>query len=372
MVRSIIIITYLAVSLCCWSQEKEVHALHEFFKSDFRIGAALNGFQITGRDTAALRLVQRHFNSITPENVMKWQPIHPEQNKYNFELADQFVEFGKSRNMFIVGHTLVWHNQIPSWVFLKEPGSSDLVDKQTLYKRMEEHISTVMERYKGRIHAWDVVNEAVDENGELRNSNFYKIAGDEYIRMAFVYAHRADPAAELYYNDYNLWKPAKRDGVIRLVKDLLAQGIRVDGIGMQGHWSLSGPSISQIEESVELFSKLGVKVMITELDITVLPSPQNIQGAEVGQRFENSPSIDPFKQGLPDSVEQQLAKRYEEIFRLFLKHRNKIDRVTFWGVQDGHSWKNNWPVRGRTDYPLLFNREYKPKAAFFSLFDTGD
>jgi endo-1,4-beta-xylanase len=190
------------------------------------------------------------------------------------------------------------------------------------------------------------------------------LAGEEYIEKVFEYAAMADPDAELYYNDYNMWKPEKRDGAIRLVKNLLKKGIKVDGIGMQGHWALHYPSLDLIEESIIKFSELGMKVMITELDISVLPNPWDIQGADLDETFDNNMALNPYTGGLPDSVSAKLGKRYAEIFRLFEKHSDKISRVTFWGVHDGASWLNNWPSRGRTNYPLLFDRNLQRKSAY--------
>lgn len=212
-----------------------------------------------------------------------------------------------------------------------------------------------------------MVNEALDEDGSLRKSPFLKIGGEGFIEKAFAFAHEANPMAELYYNDYNLVNADKRDGAIRIIKDLQSKGIKIDGVGIQAHWGLGYPSLKEIETAIEMFGALGVKVMFTELDISVLPSPWHMPTADVSVRFENSPTMNPYPNGLPDSVQTKLADRYAEVFHLFNKHSDKISRVTFWGLHDGVSWKNNFPIRGRTDYTLLFDRDLKPKKAYHAV-----
>ncbi|MBF9252581.1 endo-1,4-beta-xylanase [Pontibacter sp. 172403-2] len=363
------VIACLAIASCGFVATKgpaEV-SLKKVFKDDFYIGAALNGRQVMGREPKATAIIAQQFNSISPENVLKWESIHPQPDKYNFAPADAYVAFGDKHDMFVVGHNLVWHSQTPDWVF--EDAQGNAAGKEALQQRMADHINTVAGRYKGKIDGWDVVNEALNDDGTLRESKWYKIIGEEYLADAYKLAHNADPNAELYYNDYNLWKPAKRDGAIRLVKDLQEKGLKVDGIGMQGHWGLESPSIKQIEESIVAFSKLG-KVMITELDIDVLPNPSHRSGADIDATFASDEKYNVYKNGLPDSVQQQLAQRYADIFALFHKHRDKISRVTFWGVTDADSWLNNWPMKGRTSYPLLFDRNYQPKPALKAIINS--
>jgi endo-1,4-beta-xylanase len=336
--------------------------LKEAYKDDFLIGAAVNRAQVDGKDKLGISIVKEQFNSITPENVLKWENVHPKPDAYNFGPADQYVEFGEKNHMFIVGHTLVWHSQTPKWVFQDDKGNP--VDRATLLKRMEDHITTVVGRYKGRVNGWDVVNEVVGDDGTLRQSPWMKIIGEDYIEKAFEFAHKADPKAQLYYNDYSLENDKKRKCAIELVKKLLAKGVPISGVGNQAHISLEWPTAEQEDAMISDFGKLGVKVHITELDMDVLP--QAIQGnsADVSLNAENQPRLDPYKEGLPKAVQDQQAKLYADMFKVWLKHRDVVARVTFWGVTDGDSWKNNWPVRGRTNYPLLFDREGKPKPAF--------
>jgi endo-1,4-beta-xylanase len=339
---------------------KEV-ALKDVYKKDFYVGAALNARQIAGQNPQEMEIVQKHFSTISPENLLKWGPVHPQPDTYNFKPADDYVALGQKHKMFVVGHTLVWHQQTPNWVF--EDGQGQPASREVLLQRMQDHIATVAGRYKGKINGWDVVNEALNDDGTLRKSKWLEIAGEDFLFQAFEAARKADPKAELYYNDYSMWMPAKRDGAVRLVQNLKAKGARVDGIGMQGHWGLEYPSIDQIEASIVAFSALG-KVMITELDINVLPNPRGQGGADLNQNYAADPQYNPYPTGLPEEVQQKLAVRYGEIFALFHKHRDKISRVTFWGVTDKNSWLNNWPIRGRTNYPLLFDRNNQPKPAF--------
>lgn len=342
--------------------ENNSRPLKEVFEGDFHIGAALNSSQVNGSDQQAASLVAEQFNTITSENLLKWALVHPDPDNYNFEPSDNYVDFGERNNMFVVGHTLVWHQQTPAWVF--EGENNQPLSREALLQRMQNHISMVAGRYQGRIHGWDVVNEALEDDGSMRQTKWLQIIGEDYIQKAFEFARETDPEAELYYNDYNLWKESKRNGAVRIVRNLQEQGIQVDGIGMQGHYGLTYPTLDQIEASILAFAELGVKVMVTELDIDVLPNPSKRQGADIDMTFEEQEGYNPYEAGLPDSVQQQLAQRYADIFALFHKHRDKISRVTFWGVADHHSWLNNWPMRGRTSYPMLFDRNYQPKPAY--------
>jgi endo-1,4-beta-xylanase len=339
-------------------------ALKDVFKNDFYIGAALSIEQILGKEPKAVAIVEKHFNSITPENILKWEEVHPEPDRYNFAPADRYVALGEKNKMFIVGHTLVWFHQTPDWVF--EDDSGKPLSREALLERMKEHIFTVMGRYKGRIHGWDVVNEAIMSDGTFRNNKWYEIIGEDYVLKAFEYARQADPAAELYYNEYDLEKETKRQAVVRLIRDLQSKGVRIDGVGTQGHWFLDYPSIEEIEASILALSELGVSIMVTELDIGVLPFypvdarlvPLSSFDAETQKKFN------PYPDGLSDSAQKDLASRYAQLFSLFHKYRDTISRVTFWAVHDGQSWRSYMPISGRADYPMLFDRQCNPKPAF--------
>jgi len=348
-----------------WSASQTPTSLKEAYQGDFLIGAAVNEAQITGQDKRGDALIESQFNSITPENALKWEKIHPLPDKYDFHLADKYVAFGRKHRMFIVGHALVWHNQVPAWVFRDDKGN--LLDRNALLQRMHDHIATVVGRYKGKINAWDVVNEAFNADGTLRESLWYKIVGPDYIEKAFQYAHEADPQAELIYNDYALENESKRKGAIALIKKLRADGLPISSVGIQSHNDLSWPTLGQEDTAISEFAALGVKVAISELDINVLPTPDKEHGAEVTLRIEQNPALNPYVNGLPDAIEQQLAKRYADLFRVFLKHRDTVARVTFWDVTDADSWLNDWPVNGRTNYPLLFDRRGQPKPAYYAV-----
>jgi endo-1,4-beta-xylanase len=338
--------------------------LKQLFGESFYIGVALNSRQVRSTDPKIQSIIKENFNSLSPENGLKWERIHPKPDQYNFEFGDRYVALGEEMGAFTIGHTLLWHQQVPPWVFHDE--NNQPIAKQELLARMENHISTVVGRYKSKIQGWDVVNEAIEEDGSFRQSPWYKIAGKDFIKKAFEFAQRADPNAELYYNDYNVWKASKRKGILEMAKELKSEGIRIDGIGMQGHYQLNSPSLEEIEQGIIDIYHAGFKVMITELDVDVLPRPSGSIGADLNKSFQNSEQYNPYQEGLPAEVEAQLAERYAELFKLFEKHKDKISRVTFWGLHDGSSWLNNFPVRGRMNYPLLFDRELNPKTSVIS------
>lgn len=354
----------------CSTQQPEEQSLKSALEGKFYIGTALNTPQIMGQDSASLKIIHNHFNSIVAENCMKSGPIHPEEDTYDFELADRFVEFGVKNDMYIVGHCLVWHSQAPDWLFVDDEGKD--VSREVLIERMKNHIFTVVGRYKGRVDAWDVVNEAFEDDGSWRKSKFHEIIGEDFMDLAFQFAHEADPDAELFYNDYSMFHEGKRNSVIQLVNDFKEKGIRIDGVGMQAHYGLDFPTIQEFENSIVSLASTGVDVHITELDIDVLPSHDWSIGADVRESFEYLEKMNPYPDGLPDSVSMALNNRYLDFFNLFLKHEDKIKRVTLWGLADHHSWKNNWPIRGRTNYPLLFDREYNPKPVVDDIIDAAN
>lgn len=324
------------------------------------VGAALNAAQFTGQDQVEDAIIKAQFNTVSPENVLKWERVHPRPSEFDFSLSDKYVEFGEQNHMFIIGHNLVWHSQVPGWVFEDDKGNP--VSREVLLQRMHDHIMTVVGRYKGRIKGWDVVNEALNEDGTLRQSPWLKLIGDDYIEQAFRFAHEADPEAQLYYNDYSLENEAKRRGALELVKKLNAKGVAITGIGLQDHVNLDWPTTDQIDTTITEFGKLSVKVMITELDVDVLPSSTHT--ADVSYNVRSDPKLNPYPNGLPDAVQQALARRYADLFSAYANHCGLVTRVTFWGVTDKDSWKNDWPIKGRTNYPLLFDRNAQPKLAF--------
>jgi len=342
---------------------KSTASLKEVFKNDFGIGTALNAAQIEERDPRAAVLIPQQFNMATPENIMKAEIIHPQWDTYNFDMADKMVAYCKKNGIRINAHTLVWHSQLPAF-------ARRIRDVDSFRAFFTNHIATVAGRYDGKVYSWDVVNEALNEDGTMRKSVFLQKLGDDFVTEAFRLAQSAAPNTQLYYNDYNNEQPAKRAGCIALIKKIQAAGVRIDGVGIQGHWHLGKIPLKDIEESLVQYSALGIKVMFTELDIEVLQ--RNFQGADVSQRMNNAASLNPYPNGLPDSLQQRLASDYAALFALFLKHKDKIARVTFWGVNDGQSWLNGWPVPGRTNYPLLFDRNFEPKPAFYKVIETKE
>jgi endo-1,4-beta-xylanase len=338
--------------------------LKDVFKNNFLIGAALNPSQFCESNLPIATLVKAQFNTITPENVLKWERVHPELGRYDFTMADKYVAFGESHHMVIIGHTLVWHNQTPDWVFQDATGQP--LGRAALLERMREHIFSVVGRYQGRIKGWDVANEAIAEDGSPRATLWRKIIGEDYLLLAYQFAHAADPAAELYYNDYGLENRQKRAGALELVKKLQAAGVPIAGVGLQGHYKLAAniPTAQAVNEAIADFARLGVKVMITELDVDVLPSAQNSLSAEITTNFKAENRLNPFPHQLPASLQKKLAARYAELFTIFCQNSGTVTRVTMWGVTDADSWLNDWPIAGRTSYPLLFDRAGQPKLAF--------
>ena len=362
MLKRSFVVTAAVLAACVAANAQQPTTLKDAYRGIFHVGAAINEQQIAGTDTLGDSIVVSQFDTISPENVLKWERVHPSLDTYNFKLADKYVAFGEKNHMFIVGHNLVWHSQVPNWVFQDDQGKP--LTREALLQRMHDHIFKVVGRYKGRIQSWDVVNEALNEDGTLRKSKWQQIIGDDFIEKAFEYAHQADPQAELTYNDYSLENEAKLKGALALVARLKAHGVAITTVGIQGHDSLAHPTVEEEDAAITAFAKLGVKVAISELDIDVLPRDPKLFSADVSLKVKQDPKLNPYANGLPDDVQQELARRYADLFAVFLKHRAEMSRVTFWGVTDRDSWLNNWPVPGRTSYPLLFDRNGKPKPAF--------
>lgn len=338
----------------------------------FLVGTAVNARQFGGADAKGAALIKAQFNTISPENVLKWEIVHPQPNRYDFSQGDRYVDFGTSNGMAVIGHTLVWHSQTPRWVFQDSTGKP--LTRDALLARMHDHIATVVGHYKGRIKGWDVVNEALNEDGTLRASPWKRIIGDDYIIKAFQFAHEADPKAELYYNDYNLENAPKRNGVVALVKSLKAAGVTITAVGSQSHDKIWLPSPPKHDSTIVALGAAGVKVAITELDVDVLPAATRGNTADIGARVQQAggnSALNPYVTGLPDSVQQALAKRYADFFKIYVKHADIVDRVTFWGVGDGDSWLNGFPMPGRTNHPLLFDRQDLPKPAFEAVMNVA-
>lgn len=333
----------------------EKKGLKEYYKDFFSIGVAVSPRALK---TDEVQLILSQFNSMTAENAMKMGPIHPQENIYNWTGGDSIAAFAKRNNLKLRGHTLCWHNQTPQWLFV-DSSTGKQVTKEVLLQRLKDHITSVVQRYKGTIYAWDVVNEAVSDNKDeyLRNSLWYQICGEEYIIKAFQWAHEADPNALLFYNDYNEIDSVKRGKIIRLIKTLKAQGVPVHGVGLQGHWAINEPVKEQLELTLHDFSQLGMPLQITELDISVYPKEHHAREKHAGD----------YDTVFTKEKEQKQVEVYKICFDLFRKYRQHITSVTFWNISDRNSWLDNFPVRGRKDYPLLFDKGLHPKKAFWEV-----
>lgn len=355
---SLPITALLAVGCTTTTAETKQPALKDLFADDFLIGAAVNMPTVRGIDAGSDSIVRTHFNSIVAENCMKCEKIHPEEGVYFWDDADAFIDYGIRNNMAIIGHTLVWHSQLAPWFPVDSTGN--YVSADVLKERMRDHITTVMTRYKGKVKGWDVVNEAIEDDGSYRHTPFYDIIGEEYIPLAFQYAHEADPDAELYLNDYGMDHPGRREAYVKLANDLKARGLRLDAIGMQSHMGMDYPDFTEYEKSLEAFASTGCKVMITEWDMSALPTLR--RGANVSDSVAFNKIFNPYPDGLPEDLANHWNARMDSVTDIFLRHKDVISRVTAWGTHDGMSWKNDYPMRGRVEYPLLFDRkcELKP------------
>lgn len=337
-----------------YAQDK-AQGLKDYYKDFFPIGVAVNARTLIGKEA---HLLLREFNSITPENAMKMEVIHPQRNVYNWALADSIIAFAQKNRLRVRGHTLLWHEQVPDWFFLDNQGRA--VTKDTLLKRLKDHITTVVGRYKGKVYAWDVLNEAIDDNPQrfLRFTKWLDIAGEEIFVKAFEYAHEADPDALLFYNDYNSERPEKRERIYRLLKKLVDAGVPIHGVGLQGHWSIFEPSTADLEQAIERYASLDLQLHFTELDISVYPW-------EKERRRKRADEIDT----LTPALEQRQIDQYGRIFSIFRKYRQYITNVTFWNLSDRYSWLDHYPVHGRKNYPLLFDRELERKKAYYKVVD---
>lgn len=326
----------------------------------FLVGTAVDTRLPSGRDPQAEALVRAQYNHVVAENCMKLSQLQPLEGQWRWADSDRLVAWAEENDMTVTGHCLVWHSQAPRWFF--EAADGRPCSRDTLISRMRRHITTVMTRYRGRIRGWDVVNEALNDDGTFRHSPFYDIIGEDYIFLAFRFAHDADPSAELYLNDYSMALPAKREAMCRLVRRMKERGLRVDAVGMQSHNGYNYPDYGEYEQSVTALAATGVKVILSELDMNMLPAPEGFHGADISQSYDLQARYDPYTNGLPPAAEAVFNRRYTDLFRIVARHKRDIARVTFWCVDDNHSWLNDWPIHGRTNYPSLFDRQGRPKA----------
>jgi endo-1,4-beta-xylanase len=343
-------------------------SLAKVYEPYFKIGAAadLNSYK-----THAPLLI-KHFNSLTTENEMKFESLQPKENQFDFATADAMIAFARERGMATRGHALVWHRQTPAWVFKNAQGKP--LTAPQLKARMCHHITQVMQHFKGKIDAWDVVNEAIMDNGALRThleekedqrSPWYGIMGDQYIEDAFRCAHQADPSAKLYYNDYYNYIPQRQTAIYNLLKSLKEKGVKIDGVGLQGHLNVlpsKDPkhqsyhqSVENLEKAIKLYASIGLDVQITELDISVYVGGQ----AKEKKDYYTTETFN-------TDLQQRQAQRYKALFEMFRRNHQAISSVTFWGIADDNTWLSEFPS-GRQDFPMLFDVQHRPKPAFYSV-----
>jgi len=338
-----------------------VTSLQAKFGSWFVVGVALGGRVPDDYSADERKLILDQFGGVTPENCMKMTHLQPREGEFHFEQADALVAFAQGRKLQVCGHTLVWakDERTPAWMFRDgdKPASHDLV-----LRRMQAHIQTVVGRYRGKVASWDVVNEVLDDNEPyLRASSWTKLVGPEFIARAFEWAHDADPDTLLVYNDYNVELPKKREKLLRLIQELRAKNVPLSAVGIQGHWEVDRVPLRDIADLLTAMTNLGLKVMVSELDLGVVP--RGGWWADGGKNRAEIAKTNPLAGGCPPDLLERQARQYRELFELFRARADSITRVTFWDLHDGRSWLNSFPWR-HTEYPLLFDRQRKPKPAF--------
>jgi endo-1,4-beta-xylanase len=344
-------------------------SLAQTYARAFKIGVAINGSVYESRDPAAAALVAAQFNRVTPENELKWGSLERQPGVLDFSQADAFVAYAARHGMEVHGHALVWHHQVPAWVFQNDAGAP--ATRAQLLDRLDRHMRALAEHFQGRVPYWDVVNEAFNDDGSLRDTPWRKILGEDYLAEVFLLAHKHFPEAKLVYNDFSMEKPGKRDAAVRLVQTFRQRGVRIDAIGTQSHFQLTTPTLEAIDESLAAFAGAGVEVLVSELDVDVLPPAYQNQGADLSVNAELSAQLNPYPECLPSDVAERAAQRWADIFKVFSKHSKHVHSVTLWGVSDRYSWLNNWPVRGRTNYALLFDRDLRAKRSWQSVIEAA-
>ena len=328
--------------------------LKDFYKDYFPIGVAVNARDLRSEES---KLILQQFNSLTAENSMKMGPIHPEEDRYEWSASDSIVNFAQEHGLKVRGHNLLWHAQAPRWLF-RDTLTHATVTKEVLFQRLKEHINTVVKHYKGKLYAWDVVNEVIADDSAtyFRNSPWYQICNEEFVTKAFEYAHAADPKAILFYNDYNTENPIKREKIYKMLKKMIDAKVPIHGVGLQAHWSVNNPTREELEKSIQLFSSLGLQIQFTELDVSVYSGRQGGQLIQ-GQAQKEAQVFTP-------EMEQKQLDTYKMIFEVFRKYKKNITGVTFWNISDKYTWLNG---RGRKNFPLLFDQNLQPKKAYWEV-----
>lgn len=348
-------------ALCAVALPLHAQSLAEAYRDYWYTGVSVNQWEVEGNQESHWDVITKNFNWVVAENCMKCEVIHPQEGVYDFTLADKFVNKAKAAGLKVQGHCLIWHSQCAPWFHFDKDGK--LVSREELKKRMREHIYTIVSHFKGRIDAWDVCNECFEDDGSPRKSLFWQILGTDYIPLAFQYAHEADPNVQLFYNDYSMNKPAKVEGVANFFRPLIEQGLPVTAIGMQGHMILEDAKelLPQYDHSIKTIAALGVPTFFSELDLSVLPNPYGFSGANVSDRFTYTPEKDPFKEGLTKEKEAEINQYWVDFYKMLIPHKDNILRVNFWCLNDANSWRNDFPIQGRSDYATLYDRQNQPK-----------
>lgn len=348
-------------ALCAVALPLHAQSLAEAYRDYWYTGVSVNQWEVEGDQESHWDVITKNFNWVVAENCMKCEVIHPQEGVYDFTLADKFVDKAKAAGLKVQGHCLIWHSQCAPWFHFDKDGK--LVSREELKKRMREHIYTIVSHFKGRIDAWDVCNECFEDDGSPRKSLFWQILGTDYIPLAFQYAHEADPNVQLFYNDYSMNKPTKVEGVANFFRPLIEQGLPVTAIGMQGHMILEDAKelLPQYDHSIKTIAALGVPTFFSELDLSVLPNPYGFSGANVSDRFTYTPEKDPFKDGLTKEKEAEINQYWVDFYKMLIPHKDNILRVNFWCLNDANSWRNDFPIQGRSDYATLYDRQNQPK-----------
>ena len=336
-------------------------SLRETYNRLFTVGVAVDGYLPADYNARELSLIRTQFAALTPVNCMKMTHLQPEPGRFNFRMADALVAFATSNQLKVCGHCLVWakDERTPEWIFQdgEKPASREL-----LLQRMRTHIEAVAGRYRGKVISWDVVNEALDDGTNfIRPSKWFSTLGEDFIVSAFQFARQSDPGAVLVYNDYNVELPSKRAKLLRLLRLLQEKRAPIQAVGIQGHYELDAVPYQDLEETISAIHGLGLKVMMTEFDLDAIPRAR--WWSDGGTHRPELARFNPYANGCPPDVLQRQAEQYGKLFRIFRQHADAIARITFWDLHDGRSWLNHFPWE-RVNYPLLFDREARPKPAF--------
>ncbi|MDR0810902.1 MAG: endo-1,4-beta-xylanase, partial [Paludibacter sp.] len=337
-------------------------------------GAGIDVSTFYNTDRRQLKVLRQHFNAVSPTFCMKIPQIAGQYGEgktatVNFEAADQFVKFARLNNLKIMGHCLINGVLIPKGFFFDTQGNA--VSAEVLLETIKTHIDSLAGRYKGKIHSWDAANEILDNQGNYLKNLYYNTLGEDYVKYIFQFARQADSEARLYYTDTNLSYPAKREGALRMLKKLQAEGLKIDGVGFHGHTRIGKTNFAELEKSIIAFSELGLKVSVTEMDVSVLHIINPDLDTDTLCNPDFWETLNPYSKSLPKIIAKRLYEDYKTLFRIFIKHSDKIERVTLWGISDSESIQNNYPIRGRTDYPLLFDRDYQAKPVVKELINMG-